>query len=198
MLMLKKTFALAAPLAALTLLAAPPAAEASNYPPDYDFCGPSDTVYTGPFELIRDTLDVYHAKLTVAYDGYLRDYYPDNEINIYIWLNGNDAFLPASAGAYDDAYIFLNAGPRGCVWCSPGGVNQPSVCDGLQYPQYSSGKYVCADPSSVEQHLFSWAFGAGGVQNAWDIYVAAESHGSWDSNYGSNFYARFEPRVSCY
>jgi hypothetical protein len=196
--MMMKTCALAAPLAALLLFAATPQAEASNYPPDYDFCGPSDTVYTGPFELIRDTVDVDHAKLTVAYDGYLRDDYPDDEINIYLWLNGHDAFLQASPGTYDDAYIFLNSGPRGCVWCSPGGVNQASVCDGLQYPPYSSGTWACADPSSVEAHIFHWAFGSGGVQNAWDIYVAAESHGHWDSNYGNNFYGRFEPRVSCY
>ena len=92
--MIRRLCAVAAPLAAVALVSAEqPAAASSNYPPDHDYCPPSDTVFSGPFELIRDTRFVYNATLTVAYRGYLRDLYPDDEVNIYIWLNGQDAFL---------------------------------------------------------------------------------------------------------
>ena len=196
---IRRLCAVAAPLAALALVSAEqPAIASSNYPPDHDYCPPSDSVYAGPFELIRDTRFVYNATLTVAYRGYLRDLYPDDEINIYVWLNGQDAFLEASPGANNDAYVFLNSGPRDCVWCSEGGVNQSPACEGVDYGQYAGARWVCAEPSEVEEDIFFWAFGSGGVQNAWDIYVAAESHGSWDSNFASNFYGRFEPRGSCY
>jgi len=45
--------------------------------------------------------------------------------------------------------------------------------------------------------VFYWAFNEQYRQNAWDIHVAAESHGQWDSNWGNNYYGRFEPE-HCY
>ncbi|PRP93534.1 hypothetical protein [Enhygromyxa salina] len=191
-------FTLPALLMTVTLLA-PLRASASNYPPDYDVCGPDEYAYAGPFELILDTVDMKdHAQLTVAYDGYLRDLYADEDINIYISLNGHDAFIGASAGVNDDAYIFLDSGPRNCVWCATNYSGNPSACDGFE-PQYdSSGGWVCQAPSSLEEHMFFWAFDAWGDRNAWDIYVAAEANGAWDSNWGNNYYARFEADHSCY
>ncbi|UQA59328.1 hypothetical protein [Polyangium aurulentum] len=70
-------------------------------------------------------------------------------------------------------------------------------CEGLVYPPYSSGTWVCVQPNATEQHVFHWAFNEQYRQNAWDIYVAAESHGQWDSNWGNNDYGRFEPEY-CY
>jgi hypothetical protein len=158
-------------------------AEASNYPPDYTSCGIEDYVTTGPFELIKETVDYEtHARLTVAYRGYLRDYYADDEINLWIRLNGQDVFVAASSGIYDDAYAFFDSGPRGCAWTTP-----PNT----------SGVWVCSDPTPTEEHLFSWAFNGVSDQNAWDIEVAAEANGQWDSNWGTNFYGRFEPRNNC-
>lgn len=195
-----KLFLLALPLALGLSTLSPRGAEASNYPPSYSTCGAVDTVQTGPFELIKKSVDLYdaHAQLTIAYRGYLRDMYPDDEINFYVQLNGNDAFIPASAGSYDDAYVMLDSGPRDCVWCGNGGFNPYSVCDGIQFPPYSSGQWVCNDMTPTEAELFYWAFNQYNQQNAWDIHVAAESHGYWDSNWGGNFYGRFEPRLACY
>lgn len=74
---------------------------------------------------------------------------------------------------------------------------QPLPCDGVVYGEYSSGQWVCQWPTSTEEHMFFWAFDGYGHQNAWDIYVAAEAGGEWDSNWGANFYGRFEPVNSC-
>ncbi len=190
---------LALGLAAAVACLAPKLAEASNYPPDYDICSIDDYAYTGPFELIRDTVRFNgHAQLTVAYRGYLRDLYPEEDINIYVSLNGQDAFVGASAGLYDDAYIFLDSGPRACVWCSANPQQNPAACDGVVIPEYSGGIWHCEDPTALEQHLFHWAFNEWGQQNAWDIWLAAEANGQWDSNWGNNYYARFEPRNACY
>jgi hypothetical protein len=188
--------AAAAPLAlALSLTTA---AEASNYPPDYNLCGDRDTLTSGPFEFIRDTVDTYdgHARLTVAYRGQLRNVCADDQINFYVRLNGNDAFLEANPGSNGDAYIFLDSGPRACVFCYPGSYY--SACDGISYPYNSGGHWVCSDPTPTEEHLFFWAFNENGDQNAWDIDVAAECNGQWDSNWGSNYAVRFEPRLSCW
>jgi hypothetical protein len=190
--------------ALLILLAAPEQASASNYPPSYDMCSIDDYAYTGPFELIRDVRKFHltHVRLTVAYRGYLRDLYPDEDINIYISLNGNDAFLGASSGSYDDAYVTIDSGPRNCVWCSLDGYGEPWVgnpagCDGVEYPQNSGGVWSCEEPTPVEDHLFFWAFSPWGQQNHWDIQLAAEANGQWDSNWGANFFARMERRISC-
>jgi hypothetical protein len=168
-----KARATLASLAALLLTAVTFEALASNYPPDYNACGQMEMVSTGPFDVIRHVASIQHENvaLTVAYDGYLRDFYPDNEINIYVRLNGHDAFVPASAGVNNDAYIHLSSGPRNCQCCW-------SSCDG---------------PTATEEHLFFWALHGHYQVNAWDVFVAAESHGWWDSNFGANFYARFEP-----
>lgn len=172
-------------------------ADASNYPPDYPICSVTETLYSGPFEVIRRLIDPYdsHVQLTVAYDGYLRDEYADDEINVYIRLNGQDALISAKAGTYDDAYIFLDSGPRACTWCANGNVpyNQPA-CEGIVFGPYESGRWVCGQPTQVEQHMFYWAFNNYGDLNAWDIELAAEANGEWDSNYGANFDVRFEPR----
>jgi hypothetical protein len=122
----------------------------------------------------------------VAYRGYLRSWFPDNEINIYVRLNGEGAFLPASAGSSNDAYIYVSNAPRDCVLC--GGYPYPPGCNG--------STWVCNEPSQTEEQLFFWAYDQYSM-NAWDIEVAAESHGFWDSNYGANYDARFEP-VSCF
>jgi len=175
---MKLTHAIAAVAAATSaaLLAASPAG-ASNYPPDYDYCSLVETRTAGPFEIIRDWVQPDHAKLTVSYRGYLQDYFADDEINIYIRLNGNDAFLPASAGANGDAYIFLNSGPRNC--------------------HMSGQDWVCNWPTDIEEHIFFWGWNQSTV-NAWDIELAAESNGWWDSNWGDNYDVRYEPILACW
>lgn len=173
-----KTHSLFAAAAAASLFAASHA-EASNYPPDYDYCSLVETRSTGPFEVIRDWVQPDHAKLTVAYRGYLRDYFADDEINIYIRLNGNDAFIPANPGANDDAYIFMNSGPRDC------------------HMDMSTGSWLCSWPTPLEDHVFFWGWNQSMV-NAWDIELAAEANGSWDSNWGYNYHARYEPISACW
>lgn len=172
-------------------------ARASNYPPDYPICSATDTLYSGPFEVIRRLVDPWdqHAQLTVVYDGYLRDEYADEEISLYIRLNGQDALIEARPGVNDDAYVFLDSGPRACAWCANGNppYNQSSSCDGIVFGPYESGRWVCGQPSALEQHMFTWAFNGSNL-NAWDIELAAEANGEWDSNYGANFDVRFEPR----
>jgi len=195
-----KALALAAAATALacTLFAAHDSA-ASFYPPDYPICSARDTLTSGPFELIKDTKSPYshNAQLTVTYRGYLRGSYPDSEINFYIRLNGSDVFLPASAGANNDAYVYLNAGPRACLVC-PSYYGPSTICDDYLANGGSPGNWACAGPSADEQEIFYWAFSQAGQQNAWDLEVAAESHGHWDSNWGWNYHGRFEPRTSCY
>lgn len=193
-----KTTLLGACLLALALPALP--AHASNYPPDYPICSVDDFVTTGPFELIKRTVDPYdeHARLTVAYRGYLRDLYADHEINLWVRLNGNDVFVPANAGSHDDAYALFDSGPRACVWCGPNMPYPSAGCEDVVLPPQSSGVWSCQEPTATEQHLFFWAFDQWGNQNAWDIEVAAEAGGQWDSNWGANYYGRFEPRNSCW
>ncbi|NVB42452.1 hypothetical protein G6O69_31805 [Pseudenhygromyxa sp. WMMC2535] len=182
-----------------TLLALPAQAQASNYPPDYDVCSEYDYAYTGPFELILDPVRTGIAKLTVAYRGYLRDYYADEDINIYISLNGNDAFIGASAGSNDDAYILLNSGPRDCEWCPTGGTPWDApICAEIEIPEGSSGVWHCEDPTDIESHLFYWAYDAYGSRNDWDIQVAAEAGGYWDSNFGANYSAYFYADATCF
>ncbi|WP_437568303.1 hypothetical protein [Sorangium sp. So ce542] len=196
--MFRKTLAAALPLA-LALSAVARDGAASNYPPSYDYCGPTATAHTGPFELIQDPVRTDAARLTVAYRGYLRAYYPDHEINLYVRLNGSDAFLPASAGAHGDAYVLVSNAPRDCAWCSPPPDDAGQrLCGGAPLPPASSGTWVCNEPTAVEEDLFFWAYDSYGRMNAWDIEVAAESHGLWDSNLGANYAARFEARSSCF
>lgn len=189
-------FAVAAAVTTATLLATSPS-EASNYPPDYDYCSGYEVVSTGPFEVIRDWVQPDHARLTVAYRGYLRNYFPDDEINFYVRLNGQDAFVPASAGANNDAYVMFNSGPRNCTYCGNGGFNYSTRCDDIEWPPYSSGGWVCDQPSEVETDLFFWGWNNSYQVNAWDIEVAAEANGYWDSSYGNNFHTRLEPNA-CY
>ncbi|HTN86345.1 MAG TPA: hypothetical protein VL242_21745 [Sorangium sp.] len=196
--MFRKTLAAALPLA-LALSAVAREGAASNYPPSYDYCGPTTTAHAGPFEIIQDPVRSDSAKLTVAYRGYLRDLYPDHEINLYLRLNGSDAFLPASAGAHGDAYVLVSNAPRDCQWCSPPpDASGQRICGGAPLPPTSSGTWVCNEPTATEEDLFLWAYDQYGHMNAWDIEVAAESHGAWDSNLGSNYAARFEARSSCF
>jgi hypothetical protein len=184
--MIRKVLAAALPLS-LALAAVTSDAAASNYPPSYNYCGPTTTAYSGPFELIQDPVRTDSANLTVAYRGYLRGWFPDNEINIYVRLNGNDAFLPAASGSNGDAYIFVSNAPQDCALC--GGYPYPPECNG--------STWVCSEPTATEEHLFFWAYNEYSM-NAWDIEVAAESHGYWDSNYGANYHAHFDARLSCF
>ena len=165
------------------------AANASNYPPDYPVCHVDDSLSSGPFELIQHQ-EGYGQKygLTVAYRGYLRGRYNDNEIWFYIRLNGHDIWAQAHSGTHDDAYVHLWAGPRDCRMCY-GYTNDPE-CD------RRPGSWICNDPTPNEAHLFFWADGNWAL-NAWDIEVAATAGGEWDSDWGHNFRARFEPRSRC-
>ncbi|MFO0587116.1 MAG: hypothetical protein U0441_06250 [Polyangiaceae bacterium] len=192
------TFAVAA-ACALVAVSVTEDSGASFYPPDYPMCSARDTQTTGPFELIKDTKNPYghNAQLTVSYRGYLRAYYPDNEIHLYIRLNGSDIFVNASQGANNDAYVYLNAGPRACLIC-PSYYGPSTTCDTYLANGGSPGNWACEGPSADEQDIFFWAFNDYSGQNAWDIEVAAESHGQWDSNWGWNYHGRFEPRTSCY
>ncbi|XXF77078.1 hypothetical protein P2318_29090 [Myxococcaceae bacterium GXIMD 01537] len=190
---------------ALSLTLAAPGARASDYPPDYAFCNMTDSVTSGPFEIIRKTtrLPGRGSTLTVAYRGYLRGLYPDNEIRIYVSLNGQNpqpitgnATLQASAGSYNDAYILLNANVRSCQKCLAYMTTWQRCMDHLAAGN-PEGQWVCEQPSALENHMFTWAFDANYGLNAWDVYVAAESHGQWDSNFGANYYGRLPARTSC-
>jgi hypothetical protein len=177
----------------LTLLLPAVRGEASNYPPDYAVCNVYDTQTTGPFEVIRHTtkLPGRYATLTVAYRGYLRGRYPDNQISIFVKLNGQYTVLPALSGANNDAYILLNAGPRACFMCT-NYTNAPG-CSESNY-----GQWVCSWPTATESHVFLYGWNELYQQNVWEIEVAATANGEWDSNYGNNFYAQLPARSSCW
>jgi hypothetical protein len=182
-------------LATLVLGLASSDAGASNYPPSYDICSTEETRDAGPFTVIRDfvNLSQRHMKLTVTYDGYLRDLYPDEDINIYVSINGKEALIAASPGTYDDAYVFLDSGPRNCGYCSKG-WNPPGTCTGVVFAPQESGRWICAKPTTIEKEIFQWAFNQYGQLNAWNIEVAAEANGQWDSNGGTNYHVGFAPR----
>jgi hypothetical protein len=182
------------------------AAQASNYPPDYATCDVTDTVTTGPFQLIRHTSRVpgKQVQLTVSYRGYLRSKYPDNQIHIYVSLNGQNPLPPtgsatiqASAGTNNDAYIYLNAGVRNCQMCFAYMASSWPECKAFLDAGNYEGQWLCQQPSALENHMFYWAFDQNLNQNAWDIYVAAEANGEWDSNGGANFYGRLPARSVC-
>lgn len=183
---------------ALSLLLPVSSARASDYPPDYPICSVYDSATTGPFEVIRHTrrLPGRLATLTVAYRGYLRGLYPDNQISIYIQLNGRQQTLAASAGTNNDAYVLLNAGPRACIKCMRY-QNLPQCAEHFANGG-QDGVWVCQQPTAVESDLFFYAFDSNGNQNAWDISLAATSHGQWDSNMGNNYFARLPARSSCW
>lgn len=183
---MKSLAALSTALVTAAALLAPAEASASNYPPDYDYCSARYTVTNGPFEFVQDWVQQDDANLTISYRGYLRNYYPDNEINFYVRLNGNDAFVPASQGSNGDAYVLVRGGPYDCHYCAP-------YYGGDCTDVYG---WVCSWPDEVDDHLMFWGWN-GTMVNAWDIEVAAESHGYWDSNFGQNYDARFEP-TSCF
>lgn len=45
--------------------------------------------------------------------------------------------------------------------------------------------------------MFQWAYDAASTLHAWDVFVAAEANGEWDSNFGNNFYGRLPERRVC-
>jgi hypothetical protein len=183
---MKSLVALSTAVVAAAALLAPAEASASNYPPDYDYCSARYTRTSGPFEFIQDWVQHDDANLTIAYRGYLRDHFADDEINFYVRLNGHDAFLPASPGANGDAYAIVRSGPYDCHYCVSyyGGD-----CEGIN-------GWVCSWPTATDDHLMFWAWNQSSA-NAWDIEVAAEANGWWDSNWGQNYEARFE-QASCF
>ncbi len=189
-------------LCALVLALVLPATrgEASDYPPSYPICNLRDYVRTGPFEVIRDTTRVpgRQATLTVTYNGYLRTLFADNQIRLYVRLNGQDAMVQAAAGSNNNAYVYLNAGVRNCQKCMAYMASGWPECQAHLAAGNPEGQWVCQQPSALEQHLFYWAFDSNQYQNVWDIFVAAEAGGQWDSNFGGNFYARLAPRTSCF
>lgn len=193
-------------LAALALALILPAAraQASDYPPDYAICDVSDVkdaLPAGPFKVIRRITKVpgRGVTLTVTYNGYLRTKYPDSQIKLYVSLNGqnplqiNQPLIQANTGTNNDAYIYLNAGPRDCGKCMSYMTTWQQCQDFLAAGNYE-GQWLCTQPSALENHMFYFAFDLNNYLNAWDVYVAAEANGEWDSNMGANYYARFEPR----
>ena len=193
---MKPNYRLVAVLALSLLL--PVAARASDYPPDYPICSVDDVYAAGPFEVIRHTsrLPGKLSTLTISYRGFLRGLYPDSQIQFYVQLNGQGAMLQAAAGTHDDAYVFLNAGPRGCAKCMR--YMTTPLCLAHFAAGGQEGVWVCEQPNAVESHLFTYAFDANLNQNAWEVYVAATAGGQWDSNLGANYRAWLPPRTSCW
>ncbi|MFP2907226.1 hypothetical protein ACLESD_19685 [Pyxidicoccus sp. 3LFB2] len=178
------------PALALALLLPAARGEASNYPPDYAICSVYDTQVTGPFEVIRHTtkLPGRYATLTVAYRGYLRGKYADSQISLFVKLNGQYAIVQAQSGAYNDAYVRLNAGPRDCNMC-----NSQTGCGST-----SPGNWMCNWPTTTETHVFLYGWNEVYHQNVWDLEVAATANGEWDSNFGNNYHASLPARSSCW
>jgi hypothetical protein len=194
-------------LAALALALIPAAqVQASNYPPDYAICNVTDTVTAQPagaFQLIRRITKVpgRGVSLTVSYRGYLRNKYPDSQIKIYVSLNGNNPLpvlgtpmIQASTGSNGDAYVYLHAGPRNCGMCMSYMADSWPECKAFLDAGNHEGQWLCQQPSALENHMFQWAFDSNNYLNAWDISVAAEANGEWDSNFGANYFGRFEPK----
>jgi hypothetical protein len=171
---------------------------ASWYPPDYAMCHARDVRTSGPFELIRDVTSFNRngVTLTAAYRGYLLDRYPAQDIHFYVRLNGQDVFVPAQQGSHGDAFVYFRAGARSCAICTDYLASEwPACAEFLK--GHPGADWVCSGPTADETELFTWAFSDYSM-NAWDIAVAAEAHGEWDSNFGADFQARFEPRYGCF
>ncbi|MFP2906331.1 hypothetical protein ACLESD_14955 [Pyxidicoccus sp. 3LFB2] len=183
---------------ALALFLSATQAQASDYPPNYPVCNSTDSRTVGPFEIIRRAtkLPGRYATLTVAYRGYLRNLYADNQISIFVKLNGQYVTLQASSGTNNDAYIYLDAGQRNCTKCFVY-MNTP-LCNAHFAAGGQEGVWVCQQPSATESHLFLYGWDSNGYMNAWDIEVAATANGQWDSNGGANFYTRLPARTSCW
>ena len=172
---------------------------ASNYPPDYVTCSAIESITAGPFEIVRKTTSHlgHGARLSIVYRGPLRERSADDPLHFYVQLNGHDILVEARRGARD-ARVTLIAGPRNCVLCVRYQGPWGSPCATSVASAEHSGTWLCEDESPEEEELFTWAYDAEGHQNAWDIELAAESSGSWDSNLGANYHARFEPVERCY
>ena len=183
---------------AVAFLVSPGLAFASWYPPDYQMCFARDVRSTGPFELIRDLTSYSRngVAFTVAYRGYLLDHYPAQDIHFYVRINGQDVFVPAYAGVHGDAYAYFRAGARDCGMCTDYKASTWPACAAF-LETHPGADWVCNGPSADETELFSAAFN-GTMLSDWDIAVAAEAHGEWDSNFGADFQARFESRYGCY
>jgi hypothetical protein len=192
-------------LAALALvLSVPGESHASNYPPDYPVCNMRDSVTSGPFEIIRHTTMIpsRQSSLTVSYRGYLRGKYADNQIKLYVSLNGQNPqpilgtpMLQARQGSYNDAYVYLHAGRHSCYMCT--WYSGSRECQDYLAAGGQAGVWMCQEPGALENHMFQWAFDPYGYLNAWDVSVAAEANGEWDSNFGMNYYGRLPERRSC-
>ena len=185
-------------LALLACLLVPGASSASWYPPDYRVCSARDVRTAGPFELIRDVTSYNRngVAFTVAYRGYLLGRHPAQDIHFYVRINGRDVFVPAHPGTNGDAYAYFRAGARDCGMCVDYRASEWPACAAF-LEQHHGPDWVCSGPSADENELFAWAFD-GTFINAWDVAVAAEAHGEWDSNFGADFQARFEPRSGCF
>jgi len=156
---------------------------ASNYPPDYAVCSVDDFEEDGPFTFIQHQKG-YGTKygLTIAYDGFLRDSFNDDEIQFWVRINGQEAMLQARAGNNNDAYVWLWAGVRNCFMIPTSSYNMT---------------WKCTWAGDTESHLFKWTHNNNGRLNAWDIEVAATAGGQWDSNWGNNFSTRFPEKFRC-
>jgi hypothetical protein len=154
--------------------------QASNYPPDYPLCSRRQEKESGPFHFVQRISNPYGKgfALGISYDGPLLQNHDASEIEFYVRINGNDAVLATKAGDSNDAYVFLNAGVRGCTFGHP------------------SMNWQCEYPSDVENHLFFYTDDHGHMNN-WDIEVAATAGGEWDSNGGANFKVTFENKQGC-
>jgi hypothetical protein len=183
---------------ALVFTLAPARGFASWYPPDYRVCSSREVRQVGPFEIIKDVWNYGRngVGLTVAYRGELLSRFPARELHFYIRLNGHDIYVPASQGSHGDAYVYLRPGARDCAICQEYMRASWPACDAW-LGAGRSPDWVCGGPSADEQELFTYAFD-GTLQNAWDIEVAAEAQGQWDSAHGKNYAGRFEPRQGCY
>jgi hypothetical protein len=196
--MMKPRLAAVFTLLFVGLLLVPGAGSASWYPPDYRVCSARDVRQTGPFEVIRDLWKhgPNGAGLTISYRGELLRRFPASEIHFYIRLNGHDVYVPAWQGSHGDAYVYLRTGARDCSICSEYLRASWPACDAW-LGAGRSPDWVCSGPTADESELFTYAFD-GITMNAWDIELAAEAHGQWDSAFGHNFACRFEPRQGCY
>jgi hypothetical protein len=183
---------------ALLVSLVPAGGSASWYPPDYRVCSVRDVRTDGPFELIREVWN--HGRngvgLTIAYRGELLRRFAASDIHFYVRLNGHDIYLRASQGSHGDAYVYLRTGARNCNICQEYMRSTWPECDAW-LGAGRSPDWVCGGPSADEAELFTYAFD-GTYLNAWDLEVAAEAHGQWDSAFGQNFRGRFEPRYGCY
>ena len=162
-------------------------ANASAYPPNYVIEAECKDV--GPATVCAENRRYGRwPRLSIRYKGQLQSS-QWGRLSVYVSLNGRAGTFALTNANYVD-FVSIG-GPRNVIMCVD--ATSPSV--GMPYPacRNQSSNYNWEEPSQAETDLFFYARDVTGQANAWDVAFAfVGENGTWDSNMGQNYTARFE------